>query len=82
MEYAKLGNSGLSVSRLCAGCMSFGDPASNMHAWTLNPKESETLIKRALDLGLISLIPQMSIQMELVRNISDVPLEIMWLVIR
>jgi aryl-alcohol dehydrogenase-like predicted oxidoreductase len=52
MEYAKLGNSNLEVSRLCVGCMSFGDPASNMHAWTLNPEESETLIKRALDLGI------------------------------
>jgi 1-deoxyxylulose-5-phosphate synthase len=52
MEYAKLGNSELNVSRLCVGCMSFGDPASNMHAWTLNPEESETLIKHALDLGI------------------------------
>lgn len=52
MEYTKLGNSELSVSRLCVGCMSFGDPASNMHAWTLNEAESETLIRRALDLGI------------------------------
>lgn len=52
MEYSKLGNSELFVSRLCVGCMSFGDPASNMHAWTLNPEESEELIKRALDLGI------------------------------
>lgn len=52
MEYSKLGNSNLQVSRLCVGCMSFGDPASNMHAWTLNAEESETLIKRALDLGI------------------------------
>ncbi len=52
MEYSRLGNSNLQVSRLCAGCMSFGDPASNMHAWTLNAQESETLIKRALELGI------------------------------
>ncbi|NLD51215.1 MAG: aldo/keto reductase [Clostridiaceae bacterium] len=52
MEYAKLGNSNLQVSRLCVGCMSFGAPASNMHAWTLNPEESETLVKRALDLDI------------------------------
>ena len=51
MKYATLGNSGIEVSRLCVGCMSFGDPASKMHAWTLNPEESEALIKRALDLG-------------------------------
>ena len=52
MKYATLGNSGIEVSRLCVGCMSFGDPASKMHAWTLNPEESEALIKRALDLGI------------------------------
>lgn len=52
MEYSKLGNSELQVSRLCVGCMSFGDPGSNFHAWTLNAYESETLVKRALDLGI------------------------------
>lgn len=52
MEYAKLGSSGIEVSRLCVGCMSFGDPASNMHAWTLNPTESENIVKHALDLGI------------------------------
>lgn len=52
MEYIKLGNSDLKVSRLCAGCMSFGDPASNMHKWTLNPQESEKIIRHALDLGI------------------------------
>ena len=41
MQYTKLGNSGIEVSKLCLGCMSFGDPASKMHAWTLNPEESE-----------------------------------------
>ena len=52
MEYTKLGNSGIEVSRFCLGCMSFGDPASKMHAWTLNPEESEAIIKHALDLGI------------------------------
>jgi len=52
MEYTKLGNSGIEISRLCVGCMSFGDPASKMHAWTLNPSESETIIKHALNLGI------------------------------
>lgn len=52
MEYEKLGNSGIKVSRLCVGCMSFGNPASKMHAWTLNPDESEEIIKYALDLGI------------------------------
>lgn len=52
MEYTKLGNSGIEVSRLCLGCMSFGDPASKMHAWTLDPDQSEAIIRHALDLGI------------------------------
>ncbi len=52
MKYEKLGNSGIEVSRLCVGCMSFGDPESKMHQWTLNPEESESIIKHALDLGI------------------------------
>ena len=52
MEYTKLGNSGIEVSRLCLGCMSFGDPASKMHAWTLDPDQSEAIIRHALDLGV------------------------------
>lgn len=52
MQYTTLGNSGIRVSRLCLGCMSFGDPASKMHAWTLDPEQSEAIIKRALDLGI------------------------------
>lgn len=52
MEYVKLGNSDIQVSRFCVGCMSFGDPASKMHEWTLNPEESEAIIRHALDLGI------------------------------
>lgn len=52
MEYIMLGNSDLSVSRLCAGCMSFGDTSTNFHAWTLDAEESEKLVQRALDLGI------------------------------
>lgn len=52
MEYTTLGNSGIRVSRFCLGCMSFGDPASKMHAWTLDPQESEAIIRHALDLGI------------------------------
>lgn len=52
MEFTKLGNSDIEISRFCVGCMSFGDPASNMHEWTLNPQESENIIKHALDLGI------------------------------
>lgn len=52
MQYTTLGNSGITVSRLCLGCMSFGDPASKMHAWTLDPADSEAIIRHALDLGI------------------------------
>lgn len=52
MQYMQLGNSGIKVSRLCLGCMSFGDPASRMHAWTLDPDRSEAVIRHALDLGI------------------------------
>ena len=52
MQYTKLGNSGIKVSRLYLGCMSFGDPASRIHEWTLNPDASERIIRRALDLGI------------------------------
>ena len=52
MKHATLGNSGIKVSRFCLGCMSFGDPASKMHAWTLDPDASEAIIKHALDLGI------------------------------
>lgn len=52
MEYAKLGNSDIVVSKLCVGCMSFGDASSNFHEWTLGKDESENIIKHALDLGL------------------------------
>jgi len=52
MKYSRLGNSDLVVSQLCLGCMSFGDSSSKMHDWTLNPVESEEIIKHALDLGI------------------------------
>lgn len=52
MKYVNLGNTDIKISQLAVGCMSFGDPASKMHAWTLNAEDSEMLIKRALDLGI------------------------------
>ena len=52
MKYTTLGSSGIHVSQLCVGCMSFGDPASNMHAGTLDPAQSEAIIRHALDLGI------------------------------
>jgi len=51
MEYVKLGNTDIEISKLCVGCMSFGK-AGTMHDWTLNEEQSETMIKHALDLGI------------------------------
>lgn len=52
MEYAVLGNSGIEVSKLCVGCMSFGKPLPDFHQWTLNADETESVVKYALDLGI------------------------------
>lgn len=52
MKYEKLGNTGLDVSKICLGCMSFGDPDIWMHDWLLNEDESRKIIKKALDLGI------------------------------
>lgn len=52
MEYAKLGNSGIEISKLCVGCMSFGEPSADFHEWTLNPQETETVVRHALELGI------------------------------
>ena len=47
MEYAKLGNTNIEVSKLCIGCMSFGK-AGTMHDWTLDAQESEKVIPHAI----------------------------------
>lgn len=53
MNYVKLGNSGLDVSPICLGCMSFGKSEGNVHnGWTLEEAGSRDMIKRALDLGI------------------------------
>lgn len=51
MEYTKLGNTDIEVSKLCVGCMSFGK-AGTMHDWTLDEEKSADVIKHALDLGI------------------------------
>ncbi|MBO9599683.1 MAG: aldo/keto reductase [Cohnella sp.] len=52
MEYVKLGNTGLDVSRICLGCMSFGIAERWTHPWVLNEENSRPILKRALDLGI------------------------------
>ncbi|MFD1657135.1 aldo/keto reductase [Streptomyces caeni] len=52
MEYVKLGPTGLDVSRICLGCMSFGLPDRGTHTWSLDEEASRPLIRRALDAGI------------------------------
>lgn len=51
MEYARLGNTDIEVSKICIGCMSFGK-AGTMHDWTLDENETENIVKHALQLGI------------------------------
>ena len=48
MEYVKLGNSDLNVSRICLGCMGFGEAAAGQHRWTLDEESSNEIIKAIL----------------------------------
>ena len=52
MKYTRLGNSDLNVSRICMGCMGFGDAAQGQHSWTLDEEHSREIIKHGLDLGV------------------------------
>ncbi len=52
MQYTKLGNSDLSVSRICMGCMGFGEAGSGQHTWTVNEALSRQIIKKGLKLGV------------------------------
>lgn len=52
MEYVNLGKTGLKVSRLCLGCMSYGVPERGAHPWTLDEQQSRPFFQRALELGI------------------------------
>ncbi len=52
MEFTRFGRSGLEVSRLCLGCMSYGVPERGPHPWSLGEAESRPFLRRALDLGI------------------------------
>ena len=52
MKYTTLGNSDLKVSKVCLGCMGFGDAQKGMHSWTLPEDKSREIIKHALDNGI------------------------------
>ena len=51
MEYTKLGNTDITVSKICVGCISFGK-AGTMHDWTLDETATESVVRHALDLGI------------------------------
>ena len=52
MDYVKLGRSGLEVSRICLGCMTYGVPERGTHPWSLNEEQSRPFIQRALEQGI------------------------------
>lgn len=52
MKYTKLGNSDLTVSRICMGCMGFGDAGNGQHSWTIDEERSREIIGRGLELGI------------------------------
>lgn len=52
MNYAKLGPSELNVSRICMGCMGFGDAGNGQHSWTIDETHSREIIRRGLELGI------------------------------
>ena len=52
MNYIRLGRTGLEVSRICLGCMSYGDPNSKTQPWSLGETQSRPFIRQALDLGI------------------------------
>ena len=60
MRYEKLGMSELNVSRICMGCMGFGDASNGQHSWTIDEKHSREIIRRGLEL-VIKMVPVNSI---------------------
>src|ERR687889_1833088 len=52
MDYLRLGHSGLEVSRLCLGCMTYGTPDRGNHPWTLDEEQARPYLRRALELGI------------------------------
>ncbi|MEU4154325.1 aldo/keto reductase [Streptomyces sp. NPDC026659] len=52
MRYVKLGSTGLDVSRICLGCMTYGEPDRGVHEWTLDEEAARPLIRQALEAGI------------------------------
>ena len=73
MKYTKLGNSELNVSRICMGCMGFGDAARGQHSWTIDEEHSREIIGRGLSSASISLILQSVTRAVPVSSMSAAP---------
>ena len=52
MQYVKLGKTGLEVSRICLGCMGFGDPERWLHKWVVNEEQTHTVLRHAIEKGI------------------------------
>ncbi len=52
MQYTKLGNTEIEVSRICVGCMSYGKPSEDFHLWTLDQQQTTAMIKQAIECGV------------------------------
>src|ERR1039457_1668275 len=52
MDYTRLSRTGMEVSRICLGCMTYGDPNRGAHTWTLLEEQARPLLRRALELGI------------------------------
>ena len=52
MQYTRLGNSDLNISRICMGCMGFGDAGKGQHSWTIDEEHTGEIIKKGLEAGI------------------------------
>ncbi|MBR1706524.1 MAG: aldo/keto reductase [Bacteroidales bacterium] len=52
MKYTTLGDTGIKVSRICVGCMSYGKASEDFHQWTLGPEDTQAMVAHAIDLGV------------------------------
>ena len=69
MEYVNLGKTDIKVSKVCLGCMGFGDPQAGMHSWTLPYEESKKTLNMPLIKESTFLIQQWVIKVEHQKNI-------------
>lgn len=71
MKYVNLGRSGLKVSRLCLGCMSYGEPERLPQPWSLDEKASRPLIRQALEAGINFFDTRISTRAEVLKRLLE-----------